>query len=321
MKSGILLLGGKVFGFLVSLKVLIFLVFFRCTPATVPSCPANQIPELNSGSSKYICVCVKGAIKVGADCVIYDPCNVNHRKATKQQPEIPCSDKDSRCFQVSGGFECRCQNGTYNELEIRSSTAVCFPNFIRNCAQDHRKSANGTWECSCNKGYHADGKGGCLADSSLDTSNCTSSENSQANSKLPKPFLSNDGKTCQCPLGFVFTAETKVCDIDQKLAKNFGCEKLEFKEDGRLGCVCFVGQKFDSSSRQCLAKCDDQAIEDCAADRKGVCRFDLNLKSPVCDCDSVKELKIVEKSSDVKNWKCASKCDALLRVKRFEEKR
>lgn len=293
----------------------------------MPACKANQVARLNADRTAYTCDCIEGTFRTkDGQCQLFDICSEKDRQARGDRPVVPCADSGAECQYKGSGYECLCRADQYfNEGNIRSSAAVCIPKAMRDCSQGYQKVKNGTsYECTCNAGYQADGKGGCLAKPSVDVSRCTPvKENSSTSGKGPLPFLANDGKGCQCPPSFFFNSQSRTCEVDQSQAAKYGCEKLEIKSsDNKLGCVCAPGQKFDTVFRGCLFECDSAEVERCKHDHQAGCRFDVTSKKPSCECDSIKEIKLASTDAESsRSWKCASKCDTLLKNKKFQEKR
>jgi len=99
----------------------------------------------------YICICNKGFVGNGKDCIDLDEC---------QFPDRYTCPEHSHCVNHEGGYECECDGGfekaddDYSCVDIdecQREIDECSPK--ANCT-----NTEGSYDCTCKEGYSGDGR-------------------------------------------------------------------------------------------------------------------------------------------------------------------
>lgn len=102
------------------------------------------------------------------------------------------------------------------------------------------------------------------------------------------------------------------CVLDSAKLGRLDCKHgVIMQADSLPGCKCLEGQKFDTTLRQCVNECTEEATKQCT-DRKATCYFDGT--APLCKC-SPGEHPFYENSTETgtlkttDSWSCLAACD------------
>lgn len=239
------------------------------------TCPYSSVCENTEGG--YNCVCNNGFH--GRNCSDVDECLSAEHKC----------DNNADCANTFGSYDCACRaglSGTGKHSECKCGLGF-FPNESSICVDENECTSNthecdrnaecfnteGTYSCSCNKGYYGSGltcvKGQCDDSSCPDNQSCISPRTIQ----------------CTCNDGFVAMNESCV-DINECLEQTFTCHENSdcMNTVGTYKCECIKG--FIGDGTYCERGTCDNTI--CPQEEKKICS---SLTSTICKCSSGFEIR------------------------------